>query len=288
MQSLQTSDTFVALIACPTLVEAATKPLRRPKAVYVPDPSIYLCRVLQRTIGLHWKLMKKEQKISRESLLNGEIQQLAADRPGLINLMPDDVREQLVRETIADAPDKSEFRIFAYGSLIWNPAIEIESTYRCNITGYHRSFCFWTLLGRGCEKQPGLMMGLESGGRCEGVAYSIAQDKLELELDILFRREMMSYAYKPTWVTADYDANNQPASGSEVLAFVVNPENDRYCNNLDEETLVRSLALAEGPLGKNCDYLYQLVEHLEALGYDDPEMTTLAEKVRTFQSTHQP
>ncbi len=228
--------------------------------------------------------MNKEQKISRESLLNGEIQKLAESRPGLINLMPDDVRTKLVQETIDNAPDQSEFRVFAYGSLIWNPAIEIESTYRCSITGYHRSFCFWTVLGRGSQELPGLMMGLESGGTCDGVAYSIAQDKLETELDLLFRREMMSYVYKPTWVKARYE--NDYGIGNDVLAFVVDPENDRYCTDLDEETLVRSLALAEGPIGKNCDYLYQLVEHLEELGYEDPEMTALADKVRKFQETY--
>ncbi len=228
--------------------------------------------------------MKKQQTISRESLLNGEIQKLAESRAGLIDLMPDDVRRQLVQDTIANAPDKSEFRVFAYGSLIWNPAIEIESTYRCSIDGYHRSFCFWTVLGRGSEELPGLMMGLESGGSCEGLAYSIAPDKLETELDLLFRREMMSYVYKPTWVKARYD--NKPEGGDDVLAFVVDPQNDRYCCDLEEETLVRSLALAEGPIGKNCDYLFQLVEHLEELGYEDNEMVILAEKVRAYQATH--
>lgn len=227
--------------------------------------------------------MKKKQIISRESLLNGELQKLAEGRAGLSSLMPDDERTRLVQETIANAPDKSEFRVFAYGSLIWNPAIEIESTYRCSISGFHRSFCFWTVLGRGSEELPGLMMGLESGGTCDGIAYSIAPDKLETELDLLFRREMMSYVYKPTWVKARYE--NNPGVGADVLAFVVDPKNDRYCCDLDEETLVRSLALAEGPIGKNCDYLFQLVEHLEALGYKDEEMTTLAEKVRAFQST---
>lgn len=226
--------------------------------------------------------MKTEQKISRESLLNGDLQKLAASRPGKIDLMPDDVRSRLVQETIANAPDKSEFHVFAYGSLIWNPAIEIDSTYRCNVSGYHRSFCFWTILGRGCEKQPGLMMGLESGGSCDGVAYSIAKGKLETELDILFRRELMSYVYKPTWVNASFD--NDPDTPRDVLAFVVDPEHERYCTDLDEETLVESLALAEGPLGKNSDYLYQLVDHLRELGYKEPEMADLAAKVRAFQS----
>ena len=227
--------------------------------------------------------MTNEQKMSRQALLNGEIQKLAASRPGQHRLMPDDVRQKMVRDTIANAPDKSEFRVFAYGSLIWNPAIEVESSYPCRIDGYHRSFCFWTVLGRGSQDQPGLMMGLESGGSCDGIAYSIAQDKLETELDILFRREMMSYVYKPTWVKAEYRDSTSPA-GTDMLTFVVDTECDRYYGDCDDATVVKTLATAEGPLGRNCDYLYQLVEHLEALGYNDQSMTTLAHKVRSYQT----
>jgi len=220
--------------------------------------------------------------MDRESLLNGEIRKLAESRPGMYKLMPDDVRRKMVQDTIASAPDKSEFRVFAYGSLIWNPAIEFESTYPCRIDGYHRSFCFWTMLGRGSQELPGLMMGLESGGSCDGVAYGIAQDKLETELDILFRREMMAYAYKPQWVKATY-RDRETSAGADMLTFVVNTDSDRYCSNCKEATVVKTLATAEGPLGKNCDYLYQLVEHLDALGYEDQEMTSLADKVRSYQ-----
>ena len=223
--------------------------------------------------------------MNRESLLNGDIQKLAESRPGPHKLMPNDVRQKMVRDIIAGAPDKSEFRVFAYGSLIWNPAIEIESTYPCRIDGYHRSFCFWTMLGRGSQELPGLMMGLESGGHCDGVAYSIAQDKLDTELDILFRREMMSYAYKPIWVRAKY-RDDTTAVGDEVLTFIVDTENGRYCTERDDATVVKTLATAEGPLGRNCDYLYQLVEHLEALGYEDQEMSNLARKVRSYQAQH--
>ncbi len=229
--------------------------------------------------------MKNEQKMNREALLNGDIQKLAESRPGMQKLMPDDVRQKMVQDTIANAPDKSEFRVFAYGSLIWNPALEIESTYPCSIDGFHRSFCFWTVMGRGSEDMPGLMMGLESGGSCDGVAYSIAPDKIETELDILFRREMLSYIYKPTWVKAKY-RDSKTTAGTDMLTFVVDTESDRFCCERDDATMVKTLATAEGPLGKNCDYLYQLVEHLEALGYKDQNMTELARKVRSYQAQH--
>ena len=126
------------------------------------------------------------------------------------------------------------------------------------------------------------MMGLEPDGECSGIGYRIPADKLKVELDILFRREMLSFIYKPTWVTAT-PAENEKAI--EVLCFVVDQENDRFCGQLAEDTLIKTLGIAAGPLGKNCDYLYQLVEHLEKLDFEDPAMTELAAKVKSFQST---
>jgi len=226
--------------------------------------------------------MENEIKLNRQSLLSGEIQDIARSRLGSLRLMTDGERNQLVAETIANAPDKSNFWVFAYGSLIWNPALEFDHQSRCVIKDYHRSFCFWTKFGRGSEEQPGLMMGLEPGGECSGIAYRIPEDKLEVELDILLRREMLSFIYNPTWVSAQ--PVDETAQAMQVLCFVVNSENERFCGELEEHELIKTLSIAEGPLGKNCDYLYQLVEHLEKLDFDDPAMTDLAAKVRSFQS----
>jgi len=96
---------------------------------------------------------------------------------------------------------------------------------------------------------------------------------------------MMSYAYKPVWVKAKY-RDNTTMVGDDVLTFVVDTDNGRYYNNCDDATVVKTLATAEGPLGRNCDYLYQLVEHLEALGYTDQEMSDLARKVKSYQAQH--
>lgn len=207
--------------------------------------------------------------------------------------MPDDVRQQMVAEIIANAPVQNEFWVFAYGSLIWNPAILYDEKRTCTIKGFHRSFCFWTLLGRGSEEQPGLMMGLEPGGQCSGIAYRICADKLESEVDILFRREMLSYVYTPTWVSASCDAsydNSNTDSDSkisaqdsiEVLAFVVDPKHERFCKDLDEQTMISTLATASGPLGRNCDYLFQLVENLSEIGFEDAAMIALADKVKAY------
>ncbi len=195
--------------------------------------------------------------------------------------MSDEDRADSIRQALAQAPSHDDVWIFAYGSLIWNPAIHFADRERVLVNGFHRSFCFWTVLGRGCEDNPGLMMGLEPGGECSGVAYRIDAAVLDTELDILFRRELMSYVYEPTWV--DASLAETPEKTIKVLAFVVDPQHERFCGELDEETLVRHIATASGPIGRNCDYLFQLTEHLQELGFADESLLELEAKVRRYQ-----
>lgn len=195
--------------------------------------------------------------------------------------MTDEDRADSIEKALSQAPSLDEVWIFAYGSLIWNPAIHFADQKKVLVDGYHRSFCFWTVLGRGCEDNPGLMMGLEPGGLSNGLAYRIDAKDLDTELDILFRRELMSYVYVPTWV--DATLAETPDKTVRVLAFVVDPQHERFCGEIDEETLVRHIATASGPLGRNCDYLFQLTDHLQQLGFTDESMLDLEVKVRRYQ-----
>ncbi len=72
--------------------------------------------------------------------------------------------------------------LFGYGSLIWNPAFHFTDRLIGRIWGYHRRFCLWTHLGRGQPERPGLVLGLERGGSCQGVAFHIAPEQVEEEL----------------------------------------------------------------------------------------------------------
>ena len=224
--------------------------------------------------------MPDRKPLSRESILDGHIQEIVARSPGVGRVMSDDERERLVGEVLALAPSREEVWIFAYGSLIWNPAIHVAESKPGVLHGYRRQFCFWTRLGRGCENNPGLMLGLEPGGSCAGVLYRIDAALVESEIDILFRREMISYAYVPTWVEARCGARTIPA-----ITFVMDPRDERYCGGLDARTMVHHLATAEGQLGRNCDYLFNLVEHLQQLDLRDAALEDLARRVRAYQAS---
>jgi len=225
--------------------------------------------------------MADKEGPSRQQIIDGGICELAEREPGSIRLMSDEERQQTIRKTLASAPTPEAIWIFACGSLIWNPALDYAEKVRCTVAGHHRSFCFWTVFGRGSVDYPGLMLGLEPGGNSNGLAYRIEHAKLQTELDILFRRELMSYVYLPTWV--EVRLPDQSDRTISALAFRVDPAHERFCGDIDEATVVKHIATATGNFGRNCDYLFQLNENLAALDFADESLIALEQKVREYQ-----
>ncbi|MEJ2176349.1 MAG: gamma-glutamylcyclotransferase [bacterium] len=109
------------------------------------------------------------------------------------------VRKALLTEAARHGP---QLWVFAYGSLMWNPAFHHAEAQAATVHGYHRRFCLQVVIGRGSRRNPGLLLGLEPGGSCRGVAFRIAPRKAAEELDIILAREMVAEGYKPVWVRA--------------------------------------------------------------------------------------
>lgn len=173
--------------------------------------------------------------------------------------------------------------VFGYGSLMWNPAFFVADTERAQIYGYHRSFCLNLIFGRGAPDKPGLMLGLDTGGSCVGLAHKIAAEHVESELEILWLREMIGATYKPTWLTARF-----PSGRQKVLTFVANKEHQRYLGPQDFDFAAQRIATSEGYLGDNRTYLYNTVEHLDELGICDGPLHTLEREVRRIAGEPQP
>ena len=73
---------------------------------------------------------------------------------------------------LADRPS-GPIWLFAYGSLIWKPELEHLEARRAHAHGWHRRFCMRLTRWRGTREVPGLMMALDRGGSCAGVAYRL-------------------------------------------------------------------------------------------------------------------
>lgn len=214
--------------------------------------------------------------ITREGLTEARIDEIRREIGPLLGdlILDQESREAARRETLADWPRGRDLHVFGYGSLMWNPAIYHKGMRCGRIYGYHRRFCLWMPAGRGSPDNPGLMLALDHGGSCRGMAIRIAADEIESETQILWRREMISASYRPTWVDVHM--------GDEVvraITFVVNVRHPRYVSGLAFERTVERLALARGRLGNCRDYLANTVLHLDELGIDDGPMHRLRDEV---------
>jgi cation transport protein ChaC len=203
------------------------------------------------------------------------LEDMAAKR-GAPPLMSEEARRASLKMVRASVAPGSDAWVFGYGSLMWNPAIHVAESRKAHVRGYHRMFCLTLHAGRGMPDKPGLMLGIDRGGSCTGVAHRIEADKVESELTILWMREMVSGAYEPRWVNADVDGKGR----TRVLTFVINRYHPRYEGALAEGDAALRIASAQGVLGTNRDYLYRTVKHMSEMGIEDGPMHSLEARVR--------
>jgi cation transport protein ChaC len=212
--------------------------------------------------------------LTREQIQSGWVQQMAREAGSTFVMLSDEELAASRRAILATAPSK-DIWVFGYGSLIWNPAFHFTERRIGTVHGWHRRFCLWTTLGRGSPDCPGLMLGLDRGGSCRGVVLRIEPEHVESETDVLWRREMVSNAYVPTWVRAATDKGEVAA-----IAFTINRAHERYAQKMSEEQAADIIARAAGRIGPCRDYLLNTVDHLDQLGIHDRAMRRLAGKVR--------
>ncbi len=176
---------------------------------------------------------------------------------------------------LADAPDPADVWFFAYGSLIWKPACEFVEIRTGVVRGWHRAFCLgWNTRFRGSEANPGLMLALDRGGACKGVAYRFPPDAVEDNLKKLLEREMgwKPTPFPPRWV--DVVATDRRV---RALTFCIDRNSERYVTGLSEAEIATALARAVGTRGSMAEYLYNTITHLEKLGIHDPHLWRLQE-----------
>lgn len=168
------------------------------------------------------------------------------------------------------------FYVFAYGSLIWRPGFTHAAAHPALLRGFHRRFCLWSHRYRGTPEQPGLVLGLDRGGACRGLAFRVAAPEAGAVLAYLDDREL------PDGAEQVYRRRVLPVrlldSGRSVraVAYVANRGCRLYCGGLSAERAAAAIAVGHGQMGPNRDYLLNTVEHLRALGVSDAGLDRIA------------
>jgi glutathione-specific gamma-glutamylcyclotransferase len=172
---------------------------------------------------------------------------------------------------------ESDLWIFAYGSLMWDPGFPYGDMAPAILHGHHRSFCVYSTGHRGTPERPGLVLGLDRGGTCKGVAYCVPAIDVPAALSYLWEREMKSRVYELRELEVQL-----PHRRVQALAFVVDRAHPDYAAGLGLAATARLIHDGVGTSGTARAYFDSAIEELDRLGAIDGQLSRLAVTVRAL------
>jgi glutathione-specific gamma-glutamylcyclotransferase len=174
--------------------------------------------------------------------------------------------------------------IFGYGSLMWKPGFAFEEAIPARLTGYRRCFCIYSTNHRGQPARPGLVLGLDRGGVCDGVAYRVNRSNARATADYLRVREQVNGVYREAHVPITLHELDR----REVIAqaYIVERAHPSYTGSLALHTQAHVIRGATGLSGANLDYLINTLTHLAALAIDEPELRRILTIIGPYAARH--
>ena len=180
------------------------------------------------------------------------------------------------RSKAADATRSGDLWVFGYGSLMWRPGFDFIERQGALVHGWRRSLCVYSHVYRGTPERPGLVLGLDRGGACRGVAFRVAAAQSAATIDYLRQREQVTAVYLERRVLAHL------ADGTSAIAltYVADRSHAQYAGRLEREELLKLVAHGVGASGPNADYVLNTEAHLRESGIADPTLEWLAAQLR--------
>ncbi|WP_162654781.1 gamma-glutamylcyclotransferase [Lentilitoribacter sp. Alg239-R112] len=158
-----------------------------------------------------------------------------------------------------------DFWVFGYGSLMWRPGFEFIEQHRAHLYGYRRSLCVHSHVHRGTPEKPGLVLGLDTGGSCSGIAFKVSRNIHDEVMEYLHGRELVTNVYIERVCNLKlHDKRRVPA-----YCYIVDRQHKQYASGLSAETAAHVVQSAKGQSGHNVDYVRSTVEHLREMKLRD-------------------
>ena len=196
------------------------------------------------------------------------------DDPGPIQgrqPIPEDHYAKVGADILAQRPEGGLW-VFAFGSIMWKRRFAVAEERHAHVRGWHRRFCIGPdTRYRGNPQAPGVMLSLDRGGQCRGMALRMQEDGLATALDDLLRNEP---PIPPAWVRAE-----TPDGEVRAIAFVTHRRFEAYCGHLCDAEVADRLAASVGMWGSMAEYLFNTVTHMEAMGLRDAYLWRMQELV---------
>jgi cation transport protein ChaC len=178
---------------------------------------------------------------------------------------------------MSSSSEAADLWVFGYGSLMWRPAFDFLERRSARLNGAHRALCVFSYHHRGSPERPGLVLGLDRGGSCRGIAFRIAAAKVEPTLAYLREREQITRVYRETM--RPVDLIDAPYGRVRALTYLVDHSHAQYAGELPLDKQLHLVRQGHGRSGANRDYLLETVKELEALGIRDKTLEWLVARL---------
>jgi len=155
--------------------------------------------------------------------------------------------------------------IFGYGSLMWRPGFDFVEVQKAKLFGLHRRLCIYSHVHRGTPDRPGLVLGLDKGGSCEGLAFKVADEKQDEVVEYLREREQINGVY----VEGQRKLQLEDGQQVKALCFSALTSHKQYAPKLSHEDMLNVIKGAVGQAGPNEDYVISTAKKIAELGTRD-------------------
>jgi cation transport protein ChaC len=165
-----------------------------------------------------------------------------------------------------------DFWVFGYGSLMWRPGFDYLEQSVAKLFGYHRSLCVYSHVHRGTPERPGLVLGLDRGGSCHGMAFRVSMQDHDTVMAYLRAREQATMVYIESW----HRVHLSDGRTVQAVAYTIDRHHKQYAGTLPFARLLELIRSGVGQSGANPDYVIATHEHLQQLGLEDKVLKKLA------------
>ena len=184
-------------------------------------------------------------------------------------------------EAVAEVEVARDLWVFGYGSLMWRPGFDFEERTLATVRGYRRALCVYSHVHRGTPERPGLVLGLDRGGSCKGVAFRVSAARAGATIAYLRAREQVTMVYRELCLRAVLADGRKV----DVLSYAVDRRHTQYAGALDLPELERFVGQGVGVSGANPDYVRQTYQHMTEIGITDHVLAALT---RRFAARNEP
>ncbi len=168
--------------------------------------------------------------------------------------------------------------VFGYGSLMWRPGFDFRERIEARLTGAHRALCVYSFVHRGTPERPGLVLGLDRGGACQGIAFRVASTDRAKTIAYLRSREQATGVYRECMRRVSL--RGKPARQVPALCYVVDRSHVQYAGRLPLAKQLHYIRQGHGQSGPNRDYVIATAAAMEALGLRETDLHLLAQRLK--------